>query len=278
MVIQTASHVPPFAINEFHQCLDSTRRLFHTNPYRRRQARARECAPPSSSPFPARRQKDRHAPFSQDASAPPSTMQQSAAARAPLPPMSAADTHDRAWRDARLSYPPLPCGEYSKNYCMDARIAIAWPAVSVSIKRTRNSFAPSHPLIYALKCFFITAKCCTSPISPSKSLMCSASVLIFSCASISRLPSTVLGINRSRLFSRDEKSHGLPKIARPSIAPSAPLSATFARASSKSLRSPLPTISVLSEVSPWTASRISTARLIRSHRAATADISLRVRA
>src|SRR3989344_970390 len=270
MVIQTASHVPPFAINEFHQCLDSTRRLFHTNPYRRRQARARECAPPSSSPFPARRQKDRHAPFSQDASAPPSTMQQSAAARAPLPPMSAADTHDRAWRDARLSYPPLPCGEYSKNYCMDARIAIAWPAVSVSIKRTRNSFAPSHPLIYALKCFFITAKCCTSPISPSKSLMCSASVSIFSFGPIPPL--------RSGLFSRFEKSQGFPKIALPSIAPSAPLATTFCSASAIFLKSPLPMMSVLSKDSPWTASRISTARLIRSHRAGTSDISLRVRA
>src|SRR3989344_626273 len=270
MVIQMASHIPPLAINEFQQCRDWTQRLFHTNLDHSHRELAREYARPKSSPSRANPQKGMHAPFSQDASVPPSTMQQSAAARAPLPPMSAADTHDRAWHAARLSYPPVPCGEYSKNYCMDARIARLWSAVCASIRRTRNSFAPSHPLIYALKCFFITAKCRTSPISSSKSLMCSARVLIFSCASISRL--------RSRLFSRDEKSQGLPKIARPSIAPSAPLSATFARASSKSLRSPLPTISVLSEVSPWTASRISTARLIRSHRAATADISLRVRA
>jgi len=52
-------------------------------------------------------------------------------------------------------------------------------------------------------------------------------------------------------------------MARPSIAPSAPVSFIFCPASSKSFKSPLPIIKV-SLPSP---SRISTARLIRSHRA-----------
>ena len=99
------------------------------------------------------------------------------------------------------------------------------PLFSASISLARNSADCGKPETYDLKCFFIKAKFFTPPSNSSKRIVCSTKTLRRSG-------------NASGFF---PKSHGLPKMPRPIITPSAPVAAALARASSKFFTSPLPT-------------------------------------
>ena len=106
-------------------------------------------------------------------------------------------------------------------------MCITSEAFWVSMSFIFNSCMFGMSFRYALKCFFMMAKFLKLVNFCSKSLVCSTKTFNFSGS-----PKLDLGLN----------NHGLPKMARPSMAPSAPDSLHLFMASGTLKTSPLPRI------------------------------------